>query len=258
MKAEYYCPKCALIVDADQFSKDKFCPRDGTHLRPHILRIPSAHPEEIQKLLLSRDQINVQTLYREFLNLRQFNPGEGIVFDDCRDWLTQRAQAYERFRKEFTPSNLTNQQKATRTFSDFLHFKHNFSWTTLYRTGTQALQDPKGLLNLLLSLQDESLDVATRVEEALTGKIHVEGIGRNIATAILHVCDSQDKYGVWNSRTEDTLGMLRRIPPLIGGPGHVYVLINRELNSLKKELETNLLTVDSFMWYVSKRVQIPR
>ena len=51
-----------------------------------------------------------------------------------------------------------------RNFQSWLLFRNNVSWTTLQRTATNALNHPQNLSKLLLSLQNENTDVASRVE----------------------------------------------------------------------------------------------
>jgi len=94
-----------------------------------------------------------------------------------------------------------------------------------------------------------------RVQQGLEGQYHCYGVGKNILTAVLHVF-YPDKYGVWNSRTEDTLEMIRRTPHMTSDMGKNYLLINKELVKLKDELKTDLTTIDSFMWFISKKVQL--
>lgn len=84
------------------------------------------------------------------------------------------------------------------------------------------------------------------------GSYHVTGVGKNLATAILHICDGEDRYGVWNTRTEGGLKKLGRLPRRTYNNGEFYHRINMELNQLKKELNSDLIMVDSFMWYVDK------
>lgn len=90
----------------------------------------------------------------------------------------------------------------------------------------------------------------------MIGSLHIKGIGRNIATAVVHICDEKDRYGLWNNRTEETLKMLRRAPIPAPTPGETYSRINLELNQLKKELGTNLMILDCLMWYIRERVKI--
>lgn len=227
----------------------------GTHLLPKIVRKPKLFAEKISQKELRKKDINVHTLFSEFLRLRNFDIGERIVYEHVNLWLTGRRNAYEYFRSKFT-SNSATPQDIGKTYSDFLYFRNNRSWTTLYRTGKLALQHLERLRSLVKRLQDEGIPVSQRVNDGLTGRYKVKGIGKNILTAILHVCDKGDKYGVWNSRSEETLDKLGRLSKLTSNQGETYVRINSELNQLKTDLRTDLLTLDSFMWYVSEYYDI--
>jgi hypothetical protein len=50
--------------------------------------------------------------------------------------------------------------------------------------------------------------------------------------------------------------LLRRKPKQAADVGLRYVLVNQELLHLRNELDTDLTTIDSFMWYVSKIVKV--
>lgn len=210
---------------------------------------------EIEPVELTREQINMDTLFEEFWRLKDFSCGEGIVFDDVSSWIMARKKAYAWFREKFSRAKLVSWEKLHDDFRDFLYFKNNYSWTTLYRSGLKALSNLKRLWKLLTFIQDESIGVRRRVREGLSGRHHCQGIGRNIFTALLHTFNP-DKYGVWNSRTEDTLTMIRRKPRLSSDSGYSYQLINNELIQLKNELNTELTTIDSFMWFISKKVKV--
>jgi hypothetical protein len=97
-------------------------------------------------------------------------------------------------------------------------------------------------------LQNESVDIRTRINEVLGGKLAVKGMGKNLATAILHVCDNSDKYGVWNNMAEGTLEKLGLLPEITTNKGETYARINEVLNNIKKELNTDLAHVDCFMY----------
>jgi hypothetical protein len=81
----------------------------------------------------------------------------------------------------------------------------------------------------------------------------VDGIGQSILTSLLHTFNDT-KYGVWNSKTADTLKKLHRPPNEYRDVGQSYVSVNETLNTLAKELDTNLTMLDGFMWYVSEYV----
>lgn len=227
------------------------------HLWPRIVKNTrtGAKGTEIKSTELTRDQINVDTLFEEFLRLKDFSCGEGIIFDDVSSWIMARKKAYAAFREKLGRDKLVDWDKLHVDYRDFLYFKHNYSWTTLYRSGLKPLSNLKKLWKLLTFVQDESISVRRRVREGLVGRYHCEGIGRNILTALLHTFDP-DKYGVWNSRTEHTLALIRRKPRSTSDPGYAYQLINNELIQLQKELDTDLTTIDSLMWFISKKVQV--
>jgi hypothetical protein len=254
---EYECRKCNKVFPIEGYSKSVFCPSCGSHLWPKYVRGP--HPRkketEIETVSLTRDQINVYTLFAEFLRLHDFNCGEGIVLDNVPLWIAARRKTYAEFRKRFSQDKLVDWEKLGEDFRQFLYFKNNLSWTTLYRSGLKALSDLERLWELLVFVQDESIDVEVRVRQGLQGACHCQGIGRNILTAMLHTFNP-DKYGVWNSRTEDTLKIIRRTPRPIFDAGKKYRAINDELTQLGAELDTDLTTIDGFIWFISKKVKI--
>ena len=88
----------------------------------------------------------------------------------------------------------------------------------------------------------------------MKGKEKVRGIGQGILTALLHTF-YDDKYCVWNSRTQETLEILRRPPKTYSDIGKTYKEVNRELHGLAEELSTDLTTIDGFMWFISKHVR---
>jgi len=254
---EYECRKCSKVFSIEEYSKSVFCPSCGSHLWPKYVR-PS-HPRkketEVEPVFLTRDQINVHTLFAEYLRLHDFNCGENIVFDNVPLWIAARRKAYAEFRERFSQDKLVDWEKLGEDFRQFFYFKNNLSWTTLYRSGLKALLDLERLWKLLVFVQDESVDVEVRVRQGLQGAYYCQGIGRNILTALLHTFNP-DKYCVWNSRTEDTLEIIRRAPRPISDAGKKYVAINNELNQLGAELDTDLTTIDGFMWFISKKVKI--
>ena len=132
--------------------------------------------------------------------------------------------------------------------------RNNLSWSTLQRTGCQALERPDRLAELIILLQDDEMDVGTRVKRGLMGKEKVRGIGQGILTALLHTF-FDDKYGVWNSRTQDTLRILRRPPRAHSDIGKTYEAVNTKLHELARELDADLTTIDGFMWFISEHVR---
>jgi len=89
-------------------------------------------------------------------------------------------------------------------YIEFLYFKNNYGWTKLYRKGLKAVNQFDKLKKAIEFLQNEKINIVVRIKEVvdLKGKYHVYGVGKNIATAILHVTDKEDKYGIWNNVVE--------------------------------------------------------
>jgi len=257
MVAEFECSKCGLTISIEQYEKSKFCPECGTFLRAKRLKIDrriistDLKPKEIK-----REDVNVESLFYEYLHLSPIDAG-GVRFKDVNYWVSARKRAYKEYRNKFSPNKLHDLGRVKKDFKEWLLFKNNLSWTTFQRTGYFALRNPELLADLLFLLQDEEIDVSTRVYMGLRGKEKVYGIGQGILTALLHTF-FDNKYGVWNSRTKDTLEILRRTPISLSEHlhvGQVYKRVNIELITLTRELKTNLTTLDGFMWYISKYVR---
>ena len=257
--SEYECPKCKRVYSGNEFLKSKFCPECGMFLFPKYVRevrikTPRNKAIEIETLELTRDQINIHTLFEEFMRLKDFPMGEGMVGSDVPTWISDRKKAYAVFQKKFNNKEMGDDEVLYDNYKDFLYFKNNLSWTTLYRSGMEALKHLSSLRRLLVFLQDESIPIQERVNRGL-GDYHVEGVGIAILTGLLHTFHP-DKYGVWNSRTTDTLNIIKRKPILTSNIGNNYLPINDELKQLVKELNTDLTTIDGFMWFISKRIKI--
>lgn len=184
-------------------------------------------------------------LKRLFDAIRRMN--EPITGITVPEWYEKRKAAKEKYRQLFSPANLGKLGK--EEFMTFLYFENNQSWTGLYRRGTEAAEkNMQGLKEAIAYLQNESIDIKTRINEVLDGRLAVRGMGKNLATAILQVCDNQDKYGVWNNMVEGTLELLGLLPRLTTNRGESYARINEILNIIKTELNTDLVYVDCFMY----------
>lgn len=133
-------------------------------------------------------------------------------------------------------------------------FRNNLSWTTLQRTGYQALKKPDRLAELLVLLRNDEIDVGVKVRRGLRGNEKILGIGPGILTGLLHTF-FDEKYCVWNRRTKDTLKILRRPPSSYPDIGKNYKAVNKKLHEMAKELDTDLTTTDGFMWFISKHVK---
>jgi len=252
---EFECGKCGKIVSLKQYELDRFCPNCGTFLRPKRLKIETKNAERRDiRIKIDRAHINVDSLYYEYQNHHPIDVGGGVTFETVDSWISARKQAYMEFRERFLPERLHNLERISKDFQEWLLFRNNLSWTTLHRTGYQALKVPERLVDLLFLLRNDELDIGERVRRGLKGKEKVRGIGQGILTALLHTFYN-DRYCVWNSRTRDTLKILRRPPKMYMDIGNSYKEVNRKLHELAEELNSDLTTIDGFMWFISKRVR---
>jgi hypothetical protein len=197
---------------------------------------------------ISKDEL--EKVFQAFKTIKHFDAGR-ITEISLESWYQARIKAKEKYAALFSQPHLNNLTR--EDFDSFLYYRNNRSWTNLYRRGKEVANNINRLKKVLAYLQDESIDIRVRINSALRGgSYHVKGVGKNLATAILHVCDQEDKYGLWNNRTEGALQKLGRLPRRTYNKGEFYSRINVELNKLKEELDTDLVIVDSFMWYVDK------
>jgi len=194
----------------------------------------------------------IQSKFNEFLKMTQIEVGKGITEKSVFSWMEARHRAKNYFMDIFHPDNLSDLTQDD--FEVFLYFKNNRAWTMLYRQGRQLLNDMDSVRRNIGHLQDETLSVENRIRDVMRGgDLWAKGFGKNISSGILHTCDPEDQYGVWNNRSEETLDILDRKPELIYNDfGLSYYRINNELNKLKKELNTDLIMLDGFMWFISK------
>lgn len=230
------CTTCDKEFDIDTYKKSKFCPTCGKYLQ--VKEVGGEMPRTIKEM------------WNTYLT-SQIEVSPGFWFPSAEKWVEKRKAVYKVYREKFSPSNLGNLETVKEDFGSWLLFSNNLSWTTLQRTATQALENPKQLSNLLLNLQNDKIDVAARVRNSLQGSYKIKGIGQGIVTALLHTFDD-NKYGVWNSRTIDTLRIFNQPTFPSDDLGATYSRVNATLIRLSQELNTDLTTLDGFMWFVSK------
>lgn len=244
-----------MVVSLEKYESDKFCPSCGTLLRPKRLKIDREKAgKKKERIEIHRNDINIDSLWYKYIHRSPIDVGGGVPFKTVDSWISARKQAYAEYSEKLSPDKLHDLDHVLRDFKDWLLFRNNLSWTTFQRTGYQALKQPERLAGLLFLLQNEKMDVGERIRSGLKGEMYVYGIGQGILTALLHTFYNE-KYCVWNSRTKDTLNILRRPPKTHSDVGRAYKEVNSKLHELAEELNTDLTTLDGFMWFISKRVR---
>ena len=200
--------------------------------------------------LVEMSEIDVKGLFEEFK--RSIEPFQGLKM---LDWIEARKEVYAKYRVNFSPEKL--EELTREEFMSFLDFKVNRSWTGLHRHKTQVTEDMNKLRKTIAFVQNEKVDIKTRINQVLDrrGKYWIRGMGKNLATAILQICDEKDRYGIWNNRTEDALEKLELTPEPTGDEGEYYFRINGVLNDVKSKLNTDLVTIDGFLWWIDEKLK---
>lgn len=166
-------------------------------------------------------------------------------------WATDEKEVVGRFGTAFAPANLAS--LAPSTLEAFLHYENNHHWKGIYRHKRKLLNDFEATRQAIEVLVDESLPLAERFDRALGS---VPGLGRAVATAILLVV-YPDRYGVWNTISEEALRQLDLLPVFPRGAtaGQRYQAINERLNDLAQALGLDLWALDA-LWYEALSEQV--
>ncbi len=164
--------------------------------------------------------------------------------------LEGRDKVYERFGGLFRVEHIP--QLTAEEFKAFLSLRNNRHWSGLHRHASRICADMNALRRGLLTLLDEGRPVGVRIDETLE---MVQGMGRAIATAILHV-SHPNQYGVWNGTSEGAMRTMGLWPQFERGlsVGRQYEQINVLLRRLAAELGTDLWTLDILWWLANKEV----
>lgn len=171
---------------------------------------------------------------------------------EAEPWREEKKKVFEIYRPKFlNPNDLTKSEMEA-----FLRFDVNKSWTGLERRGIEALTDFEKFKRTIQFLLREDIDIKERIEKVVNseGEFHVKGMGKNLATCILHIC-YPEKYGVLNNVVDDALEKIGRAPEDKWGEsfGDWYWRINESLIGIAKELNTDLMEVDCLMYYLSRK-----
>lgn len=250
---KYRCRDCGREFSFEEHKSIIYCPDCERALQEIHVYNPPPPTDKKGKERLTPEQAQISKLWSVYIRSK-IDVTTKYTFPNPAEWVRRRNEVYSKYRKRFSPDKLDNFEILRDSFHSWLMFRNNLSWTTFQRTGSKALENPQKLANLLLYLQDENIDIATRIRGALQGSKKIDGLGDGIITALLHTFNNEE-YGVWNSRTNDTLKKLHQ--PIFASDdlGESYIRVNNILKRLAKELNSDLTTLDGFMWFVSKNYE---
>ncbi len=188
----------------------------------------------------------LQNLYRDFLNSNIKIPGKELV--GVKDLISRKKEIYRVYKIKFSQPNVQNLSESD--FSFFLTLKGNLSWSNLQRGCKKVTKDMEKLRKALVYLQKEEIPIEIRLSGvAKGGDFYLRGFGKNLITGLLHIFD-WTKYGVWNNRSEKVLNKLRRLPYISSNFTNSYLDINNSLQTLARDIGTDLVYLDMFLWWL--------
>jgi len=189
-------------------------------------------------MINSPEYNNALNSLKKLLNEEVENDEEFEHISSDRDKVLDRFQPI--FSLEHVP-DLTIEE-----FYSFLDYKNNCHWEGLHRTKAKICDHMDVLKDSLKLLLNDSIPIENRFYDAVN---MVKGMGVAIATAILLVA-FPDKYGVWNGKSEKGMKKVSIWPEFSNKTlGNRYFEINKILNSLAKDLDTDLWTLD-ILWHI--------
>lgn len=179
-----------------------------------------------------------------------------VSSEDADVWIKQRQDDNKRWKEWIEPDKIgtLSDDKLKNKFLEYFNEgagRHPFN--AVYRD--RIVRDITKFKETTNFLIDESIPVKERLNKVLndSGRYHIEGIGKGLATSILMDLNPQ-KYATWNNRTNMGLESLGLTPQFTRGDdwGTRYEKVMdviRHIKSLKPEL--SFLEVDHFLHIVS-------
>lgn len=203
------------------------------------------------------DEDEIKRRFKQFLKSEIKVEMGGLEWPTGQIWIEERKRVYQEYRIKFNVEGLDALEK--EDFLEFLQFRNNFSWIGLYRWGNRAAENMKQVRNALKVLLDEEIPIRDRLNKILKrdSQSHVDGLGKNLATSILMV-SQPDLYGVMNEKALDAIAILGRIFRVSSNPGRSYEGFNEYLRELATKLNTDLISLDGFLWYLCEDIEPPK
>ncbi|MHB8362872.1 MAG: endonuclease NucS domain-containing protein [Patescibacteria group bacterium] len=167
-------------------------------------------------------------------------------------WVDSERKVLEKYGEIFSSKNLDHLTKDE--FKSFLLIKNNLHWEGIHRQGNLVTLDMKKLKLFLKELLDEDIPIEKRLNTLFNknNTLYIKGIGKAVLTPILLVVYPQ-KYGVWNSRSEEALKKLDLFPAFSTKDTFAkkYLKVNDILLGLSAEYKISLWNLDGVLGEIS-------
>lgn len=179
-----------------------------------------------------------------------------VASEEAQAWREQRWKDHERW-KEWIDldklNTLSNDELKNRFLEYFNEGAGRHPFNAVYRD--RIVRDIDKFREAMRFLLDETVPVEERLNEILTRdrRLHIEGIGKGLATSILMDLDPQ-KYATWNNKTNMGLEALGLIPEFERGDdwGTKYEKVMEVISHIRDlRPEFSFLEIDHFLHIVS-------
>lgn len=125
---------------------------------------------------------------------------------------------------------------------ELLRFKGNRHWKNIHRYATRVTSDMEALRRTLEFAVRESVPLADRVNDILSGGEHsIYGLGKASLTPMMWAA-KPDTYGIYNGRVNDALDGYGFLPD--ASVGERYVIVNNLVSQLADEHDLTPYLVD--------------
>lgn len=206
----------------------------------------------LRKILFSSpetvDNVSEQEFRRDFLSFGS------VIMNNYEYKLT--VTTIPRFLCRFTVSRLEELAKSKE-----INVIGNVSWSNLHMGFRKdRWQEVKNGIKYLLFGDDntplneiEETEVYSRLGRVLQYDMSIPGFGRAKVTPLLLICDEKNRFGVWNSVSDEALhklGLKHRADVTKNRMISEYLRSNEQFNYLRNEFGFNdLIDLDLYFWY---------
>jgi len=210
------------------------------------VRNKQARDKIIENIILKQDgEISLPPEAEKFIENFKKDPEIPI-------WLEKKIKVFDKWRTSFSKENI---EKLSRgQFQLFLSFKGNQSWDGIQRQPS-VYEDMDKLRKTIKYLVDGINDlklegIKKKLDDVLDpdGSYKIKGLDKAVVTGIMHICDTKNRLGVWNSKVDRAF---KKLNLFISKPSksrsEKYLAINHILNLIGKKYDLNLYQVDVLM-----------
>jgi hypothetical protein len=165
------------------------------------------------------------------------------------DWVQSRLKNYAESRQWLTNLDRWNDEQLREGYLNYFE-NTGQSLNPIYRD--RIVRNATRFREVIKRLLDEAVPVDERLDSVLGGTLHVDGMGKGMATDFLMTAHP-DRYCLWNSKTEMGLTSLGLMPTFRRGAstGKNYLQVWEAVKNLSRAVgSSGFLETDVFLHFV--------